>query len=42
VVSGVTQTPIISISRYVFPFVLTMLFIALMIGYIPWISLWLI
>ena len=42
VVSGVTQVPIISISRYVFPFVLTMLVIALMIGYIPWISLWLI
>src|SRR5210317_769618 len=42
VVSGVTQVPIISISRYVFPFVATMLVIALMIGYIPWISLWLI
>jgi TRAP-type C4-dicarboxylate transport system permease large subunit len=41
VVSGVTQVPIISISRYVLPFVLTMLVIALMIGYIPWISLWL-
>jgi tripartite ATP-independent transporter DctM subunit len=42
VVSGVTQVPIMSISRYVFPFVATMLVIALMIGYIPWISLWLI
>jgi len=42
VVSGVTQTPIISISRYVLPFVLTMLVIALLIGYIPGISLWLI
>jgi tripartite ATP-independent transporter DctM subunit len=42
VVSGVTGTPIVSISRYVIPFVLTMLAIALMIGYIPWISLWLI
>ena len=42
VVSGVTQTPIISISRYVFPFVFSMLAIALLIGYVPWISLWLI
>jgi len=42
VVSGVTQTPIISISRYVFPFVFTMLIIALLIGYVPAISLWLI
>ncbi len=42
VVSGVTQVPIISISRYVFPFVFCMLAIALLIGYVPWISLWLI
>jgi len=42
VVSGVTQTPIISISRYVFPFVFSMLIIALLIGYVPWISLWLV
>ena len=42
VVSGVTGTPIVSISRYVLPFVLTMLAIALLIGYVPWISLWLI
>jgi tripartite ATP-independent transporter DctM subunit len=42
VVSGVTGTPIVSISRYVIPFVLTMLVIALLIGYVPWISLWLI
>jgi TRAP-type C4-dicarboxylate transport system permease large subunit len=42
VVSGVTQTPIISISRYVIPFVLTMLVVVLLLGYIPWFSLWLI
>jgi tripartite ATP-independent transporter DctM subunit len=42
VVSGVTQTPIISISRYVVPFVLTMLGVVLLLGYIPWFSLWLI
>jgi len=42
VVSGVTQTPIIAISRYVFPFVFTMLAAVLIIGYFPWISLWLI
>ena len=42
VVSGVTQVPIISISRYVFPFVLSMLACALLIGYVPWLSLWLI
>ncbi|MBW2429325.1 MAG: TRAP transporter large permease subunit, partial [Deltaproteobacteria bacterium] len=42
VVSGVTQTPIIAISRYVIPFVLTMLVVVLLLGYIPWLSLWLI
>ncbi len=42
VVSGVTQVPIISISRYVIPFVLTMLVVVLLLGYIPWLSLWLI
>jgi len=41
VVSGVTQTPIIAISRYVIPFVLTMLVVVLLLGYIPWFSLWL-
>jgi TRAP-type C4-dicarboxylate transport system permease large subunit len=42
VVSGVTQVPIIAISRYVIPFVLTMLVVVLLLGYIPWFSLWLI
>ncbi len=42
VVSGVTSTPIIAISRYVIPFVLTMLVVVLLLGYIPWFSLWLI
>ncbi len=42
VVSGVTSTPIIAISRYVIPFVLTMLVVVLLLGYIPWFSMWLI
>ena len=42
VVSGVTQTPVISISRFVIPFVLSMLVAVLLLGYIPWFSLWLI
>jgi len=41
VVSGVTQVPIISISRYVVPFVVTMLVVVLLLGYVPWFSLWL-
>jgi C4-dicarboxylate transporter DctM subunit len=41
VVSGVTQVPIMSISRYVIPFVLTMLVVVLILGYVPAISLWL-
>jgi len=41
VVSGVTQVPIMSISRYVLPFVTTMLLVVLLLGYVPWFSLWL-
>lgn len=41
VVSGVTQVPIISISRYVIPFVTTMILVVLLLGYVPWFSLWL-
>jgi tripartite ATP-independent transporter DctM subunit len=41
VVSGVTQVPIMSISRYVIPFVSTMILVVLLLGYVPWFSLWL-
>ncbi len=41
VVSGVTQVPIMSISRYVIPFVSAMIIIVLLLGYVPWFSLWL-
>jgi tripartite ATP-independent transporter DctM subunit len=41
VVSGVTQVPIMSISRYVIPFVTTMILVVLLLGYVPWFSLWL-
>ncbi len=41
VVSGVTQVPIMSISRYVLPFVTAMILIVLLLGYVPWFSLWL-
>lgn len=42
VVSGVTQVPVVSISRYAIPFVLTMIVVVIMLGYIPEFSLWLI
>ncbi len=42
VVSGVTQVPIMSISRYVLPFVTAMILIVMLLGYVPWFSLWLI
>jgi TRAP-type C4-dicarboxylate transport system permease large subunit len=38
----VTQVPIMSISRYVIPFVVTMLIVVMLLGYVPWLSLWLI
>jgi tripartite ATP-independent transporter DctM subunit len=41
VVSGVTQVPVMSISRYAIPFVLTMIIVVIILGYIPEISLWL-
>jgi tripartite ATP-independent transporter DctM subunit len=41
VVSGVTQVPVVSISRYAVPFVLTMIIVVIILGYIPEISLWL-
>ena len=39
VVSGVTQVPVVSISRYVLPFVLMMIIVVILIGYFPKISL---
>jgi TRAP-type C4-dicarboxylate transport system permease large subunit len=39
VVSGVTQVPVVSISRYVLPFVLMMIVVVILIGYFPQISL---
>ena len=42
VVSGVTQVPIMAISSYVIPFVTAMILIVLLLGYVPWFSLWLI
>lgn len=41
VISGVTQVPVISISRYAVPFVLTMIIVVIILGYMPEISLWL-
>jgi tripartite ATP-independent transporter DctM subunit len=41
VVSGVTQVPVVSISRYAIPFVLTMILVVILLGYIPQFSLWL-
>ncbi len=42
VVSGVTQVPIMAISSYVIPFVTAMILIVMLLGYVPWFSLWLI
>ena len=41
VVSGVTQVPVVSISRYAVPFVLTMTVVVIILGYVPGFSLWL-
>ncbi|MEN8806637.1 MAG: TRAP transporter large permease, partial [Desulfobacterales bacterium] len=35
VVSGVTQVPVVSISRYAVPFVLTMIVVVIILGYVP-------
>lgn len=42
VVSGVTRTPVLAISRYAVYFVITMLIVEIIIMTVPWISLWLI
>jgi TRAP-type C4-dicarboxylate transport system permease large subunit len=41
VVSGVTGTSVMEISRYVVPFVAMMLVVVFMIAFIPTLSLWL-
>jgi len=41
VVSGVTQVPVMSISRYAIPFVLTMIVVVIILGFVPEFSLWL-
>ena len=40
VVSGVTNTPVMSVAKHAFPYVFTMLAIVLMIAFIPELSLW--
>jgi tripartite ATP-independent transporter DctM subunit len=41
VVSGVTQVPVVSISRYAIPYVLTMIVVVIILGFFPVFSLWL-
>jgi len=41
VVSGVTQVPVVSISRYAVPFVLAMILVVIVLGFVPGFSLWL-
>jgi tripartite ATP-independent transporter DctM subunit len=41
VVSGVTQVPVVSISRYAVPFVLAMIMVVVILGFVPGFSLWL-
>ena len=40
VIAGVTGQPILPIARAVIPFVLTMIAIALLTAFVPWLSLW--
>jgi C4-dicarboxylate transporter DctM subunit len=41
VVSGVTQTPVMAISRYAVPFVLAMVAVVILLGFVPWFTMWL-
>jgi TRAP-type C4-dicarboxylate transport system permease large subunit len=41
VVSGVTQVPVVSISRYAIPYVLAMIVVVIILGFFPVFSLWL-
>ncbi|MCE8017653.1 TRAP transporter large permease [Halomonas sp. MCCC 1A17488] len=40
VVAGLTRCSILAIARYAVPFVLGMLMVALLIAFVPWLSLW--
>lgn len=40
VVSGLTGCSVLAIARYAIPFVLGMLMVALLIAFVPWLSLW--
>ena len=40
VVSSLTGQPIMTIARYAFPFVVVMIFVSALIGFVPQISLW--
>jgi TRAP-type C4-dicarboxylate transport system permease large subunit len=40
VIAGVTGQSILPIARAVIPFVLTMIVIALLTAFVPWLSLW--
>lgn len=41
VMSGLTGTPIMAIARRAVPFVITMIGISIIVGFVPWLSLWL-
>lgn len=41
VMSGLTGTPIMSIARRAIPFVITMVGISIIVGFVPMLSLWL-
>ena len=40
VMSGLTRTPISAIARKAVPFVVAMILVSALIGFVPWISLW--
>jgi len=40
VVSGLTGCSVLAIARYAIPFVLSMLVVALLVAFVPWLSLW--
>ena len=40
VMAGLTRTPITAIARQAFPFVVAMVIVSTVIGFVPWLSLW--
>jgi C4-dicarboxylate transporter, DctM subunit len=40
VMSGLTRTPVASIAAKAVPFVISMILVSLLIGFVPWISMW--